>query len=331
MKAISVKGLNKTYFYHEKEPGLKGAVKNLFGRKTLEKQAIKDFDFELEEGEILGLIGPNGAGKTTIMKLLSGIIQPTSGEMSVLGYNPSKLESEYKMQYALIMGQKSQLWWDLPAYDTFLLNKEIYGVSDEDFNKKLALFSEMFDLGKLLNVQVRKLSLGERMKMELISCLLHNPKVIFLDEPTIGLDAISQKNVRKFLREINAVLGVTIILTSHYMEDIRYLCKRVVVINNSEKVYDGDLDKLINKYNQYKTITVSFNDVYDEKIDLDVEWIEKGKYKNVFKVEKDRIGVVLEQLVKKYEIEDIRIEEKEIGSLVERIYNEGGKINEEVR
>lgn len=248
MRVIETKNLSKTYRRFKKSEGLKGSLKSLWKREYIEKTAVKDLDFYLEEGEILGLIGPNGAGKTTLTKMLTGIIAPTSGEISVLGYYPNDLKNAFKQQYAVVMGQKSQLFMELTANDTLRLFKEIYGIGEQEFQETKAYFVELFGVQELMDVQVRTLSLGERMKMELMVALLHNPKILFLDEPTIGLDAIASRQVRSFLQKVNKERGTSIVLTSHYMEDIRLLCKRCVVINHGSKVYDGSTQALFTKY-----------------------------------------------------------------------------------
>lgn len=329
MTVIQTQSLTKKFKRMEKEEGLKGTVKALFKRKMIEKTALDSFDFEVEQGECVGLIGPNGAGKTTLVKLLCGIIQPTGGLVEVLGFNPGDLKDEFRKRYAVVMGQKSQLWWDLPASDTFLLNKEIYGIPDEAYRQNIELFSELFDLRELLQVPVRNLSLGERMKMELVAALLHDPKVLFLDEPTIGLDAIAQKQIRLFLKRINEEKGVTIMLTSHYMEDIRHLCKRTVVINGGRKIYDGQLESLLNSFQEQRIIHVNFETETDPKLDLDVEWIEKTAFNATVKLGKEHVKHVLQTMMSSYDIADIKIEEEDIGNVIERIYlagSGGGKL-----
>ena len=250
----------KEYRRFEKEAGLKGSLKSLLNRKFISKTAVADFDLTVEQGEFVGLIGPNGAGKTTLVKMLTGIIAPTSGEIYVLGYYPNKLENAFKKQYAVVMGQKSQLIYDLTAADTFLLFKEMYEIPTDTYKRNLNLFTDLFDAREYLNMQVRTLSLGERMKMELVTALLHNPKILFLDEPTIGLDAPAQRQIRAFLKEINRKNGTTILLTSHYMEDIRSLCPRSIVVGGGRKLYDGDTDSLFSSYQTHKKVTVQFEE-----------------------------------------------------------------------
>jgi len=244
---IAVTNLVKTYTYHHKEPGLRGSLRSLVRRRTLEKRAVDGVSFQIEPGEVVGFLGPNGAGKTTTLKVLCGLLYPTGGEVSVLGHVPARREPAFLRRIALVMGQKNMLWWDVPAMETFLLHKEMYSLRDPDFRTTVGELAAMLDVERLLGVQVRKLSLGERMKMELMAALLHRPAVLFLDEPTIGLDVISQQRVREFLRELNAQHGTTILLTSHYMDDIEALCPRVLVIDHGRIGYDGALAALVER------------------------------------------------------------------------------------
>jgi len=299
MTIIKTKGLTKTYERFEKEEGLKGSFKSLFNRKKIIKEAVNSFDLEIAEGEFVGLIGPNGAGKTTLIKMLTGIISPTTGDISVLGYTPNQLKNGYKRQYAVVMGQKSQLFFELTAADSFLLFKEIYNIPDDEYKKNLDYFTQLFEVEEYLNVQVRTLSLGERMKMELIAALLHNPKILFLDEPTIGLDAMAQKQIRNFLNQVNKEKKITIILTSHYMEDIKSLCKRCVVVNGGRKIYDGDLNTLFNRYQTHKVIKVSFDEPIEYVPPLDVEIIEQNRYKITFMVPKHNVRPILKDIMLK--------------------------------
>ena len=318
--AIHTDKLTKTYRRFEKAPGLAGSVKSLFSRKFIDKTAVDGFDMDVAPGEFVGLIGPNGAGKTTLVKMLTGIIAPTSGGVSVLGYYPNKLEKAFRKQYAVVMGQKSQLIFDLTAADTFLLFKEMYEIPADVYKRNLARFIGLFGAEEYLNVQVRTLSLGERMKMELVTALLHDPKVLFLDEPTIGLDAPAQRQIRAFLKEVNGASGTTILLTSHYMEDVRRLCPRSIVVGEGRKVYDGDTDKLFESYQTHKKVTVSFGDGGDFIAPADCAVVERSAHKAVFTIPKDRSGAVLSQLTREYDVRDISIEEEDIGDVVEKIY-----------
>ena len=254
---IEVKDLRKTFTSHVKEPGLKGSIKSLFSRKTVTKEALKPVNLTIQQGEIVGLIGANGAGKTTLIKMLAGIVHPTSGEAKVLGHVPWERNNEYRRQMALIMGQKNQVWWDLPALDSFILLKEIYQIPDAQYKYNIEFLAETLMIKDQLKTQVRKLSLGERMKVELMAALLHNPKVIFLDEPTIGLDISAQKAVRGFLRQYQKEFKPITILTSHYMEDIKELCPRIVIIKEGQFVYDGPLADVQKMMGDEKVVTVT--------------------------------------------------------------------------
>jgi ABC-2 type transport system ATP-binding protein len=243
---IEVRHLTRIFRTYKKQPGFWGGVKGLFRRDFEETAAAKDISFDIAEGEFVGFLGPNGAGKTTTLKMLSGLIYPTSGTARVAGFNPTKRENAYRRIFALVLGQKNQLWWDLPAIESFNLIRAIYGLPAAQFKTTLDELVSLLDVEKKLNVMVRELSLGERMKMELIAALLHRPRVLFLDEPTIGLDVVSQRAVRQFLRDYNRRYRVTILLTSHYMADIQELCERVIVIHKGLKIYDGALARLEN-------------------------------------------------------------------------------------
>lgn len=270
---IETKNLTKKYRRYKKKEGICGSIESLWKREYLEKVAVNQINLVVGEGEFIGLIGPNGAGKTTLIKMLTGIIAPTEGFIDVLGYYPNDMKNEFKKQYAVVMGQKSQLFFELTLNDTLRLFKEIYEIPENEYQKNKEYFIELFGVRELMDVQVRTLSLGERMKMELIVALLHNPKILFLDEPTIGLDAIASKQIRKFLKKINEEKGTTIILTSHYIEDIKALCKRTVVINHGVKIYDGVTEELFNRYQRNKRIKdIS---VEEEEIGVVVERIYK--------------------------------------------------------
>jgi ABC-2 type transport system ATP-binding protein len=251
---IEVRHLTRVFRTYKKRPGFWGGVRGLVQREFAETRAADDVSFDIAEGEFVGFLGPNGAGKTTTLKMLSGLIYPTSGTARVAGFDPSKRENAYRRIFALVLGQKNQLWWDLPAIESFLLLRHIYGLAAEHYKQTLDELLELLGVGHKLNVMVRELSLGERMKMELIAALLHRPRVLFLDEPTIGLDVISQKAVRQFLRDYNRKHRVTILLTSHYMADIKELCERVIVIHQGKKIYDGQLDRLASNPGSRKKI-----------------------------------------------------------------------------
>ncbi|MDR2559943.1 MAG: ATP-binding cassette domain-containing protein [Oscillospiraceae bacterium] len=245
MQIIKVENLKKHYDYYQKEQGLKNSLRNVIKRKKLKKEAVNGINFNIEAGEIVGFIGPNGAGKTTTLKMLSGILFPTSGTATVGGFTPWERKKAFKMGFSIVMGQKTQLNWDLPAIETFNLNKCIYEVDDAVYKKTVGELVELLGVEPLMKTQVRRLSLGERMKMELIAALVHRPKIIFLDEPTIGLDFVSQKTIREFIRHYNEETGATILLTSHYVGDIESLCKRAIVINEGLLAYDGNLSDIV--------------------------------------------------------------------------------------
>ena len=323
MNIIETKKLTKTYRRFRKPEGLSGSIKSLWKREYEEKAAVRNFDFTLEEGEFIGLIGPNGAGKTTLTKMLTGIIAPTSGEINVMGFYPNDLKNQFKQQYAVVMGQKSQLFFELTTNDTLRLFKEIYELDERQFQETKAYFTELFDVSHLMDVQVRTLSLGERMKMELMVALLHNPRILFLDEPSIGLDAIASNQIRRFLKQVNQEKGTSIILTSHYMEDISALCRRCVVIHHGCKVYDGRTDELFAKYQKNKKITATFSQEIPLEQDLS-SWqvVERTPHKLALLVPKEAVNAALANLMP-WNPTDISVEEDEIGTVVERIYQEG--------
>lgn len=325
---INTTNLSKTYRRYRKSEGIRGSITSLFHRKYEEKTAVNRIDLSVQAGEFVGLIGPNGAGKTTLIKMLTGIIAPTSGTIDVMGYYPNDLKNAFKKQYAVVMGQKSQLFFELTVNDTLRLFKEIYEISEEEFQKNKNYFVQLFGVEALMDVQVRTLSLGERMKMELIVALLHNPKILFLDEPTIGLDAIAAKQIRSFLREINEKKGTTIILTSHYIEDIKALCRRTVVINHGTKLYDGATDELFDRYQKNKRIVVTFeNPVRAIALRTDSALlVTDERYKKEYEVPRKYAKNLLAELME-HEPKDIVVEEEEIGIVVERIYQEGGAYN----
>src|SRR5450432_898363 len=256
MSVIEVNGLTKAFRTYKKQPGFAGAIKGLFHRQYEQTVAVKDVSFTIEPGELVGFLGPNGAGKTTTLKMLAGLLHPTGGAARVLGYVPWERDDGYRRRFALLLGQKNQLWWDLPAQESLELNAKIYGLPDEVLKRTVAEMTELLAVRDKLNVAVRELSLGERMKMELIASLLHKPKVLFLDEPTIGLDVVSQKTVRESLREHNKKEKTTILLTSHYMTDIQELCERVIIIDRGAISFDGKLSEVVDRFADFKLVTI---------------------------------------------------------------------------
>jgi len=322
---ISVRDLKKYYQIHEKEPGISGTIKSLFNRKYSDAKAVDGISFEIEEGELVGFIGPNGAGKTTTLKVLSGLLHPTSGDVEVLGHKPWIRRNEFLKQFALIMGQKNQLWWDLPAIETFLLNKEVYDVSDLDFDKRLKELSRLLDVDDFLTVQVKKLSLGQRMKMELIAGLIHEPKLLFLDEPTIGLDVVMQKKMRDFIREINELKKTTVILTSHYMQDVKELAKRVIVIDHGKILFDGSLSTIIKKFANTKVITVVLEKPVPKADFSEFGIVKESDPLNLsISVKREKVAQVAEVLLKKYPVEDLNIEEVGIEDIIREVFEAKG-------
>lgn len=256
MEIITVKDLTKTFTYSVKEKGLRGSLHNLFARPTLQKTAVNGVSFSIERGEAVGLLGPNGAGKTTTLKMLSGILYPTAGTATVAGFVPWERRRDYQRRFAIVMGQKTQLWPDLPALDTFELNRRIYDLDPREYQRTLDELTDLLGVGSLLQVQVRRLSLGERMKMELIAALLHRPELLYLDEPTIGLDILSQRSIRDFLRHYNRQTRTTILLTSHYTADIEAICPRSIIINHGSVVFDGPLGEVSEVFGHKKLVSI---------------------------------------------------------------------------
>lgn len=322
---IKVEGLSKSFEYYEKEQGFKHSLKNLLKRKTLIKEAVSDISFEIEQGDMVGFLGPNGSGKTTTLKMLSGILYPTSGEAKVNGYVPWERKKEFKMQFSIVMGQKSQLWWDLPANESLYLNKCIYELEEKPYNDVLEELTELLDVKDLLNIQVRRLSLGERMKMELIASLIHRPKVIFLDEPTIGLDLISQKRIREFLKYYNQQMKATVILTSHYMADIEDLCKRIIIINQGKLIYDGDLRRVNELFNAKKIIKLQFTDEVPMSALTDYGAIMEHDGMNaVMEVDKQDLKRISKMMLDRFPILDFTIEDIPIEKGIESLYQKDG-------
>ncbi len=258
MSIIEVEGLTKTYRVYQKREGLRGALKGLFRREFKDVRAVRGINLRVEQGEFVAFLGPNGAGKTTTLKLLSGVINPSNGMAQVLGHIPWKRENAYRRRFALVMGQKNQLWWDLPAQESFRLHQQIYRIEKTNYQRTLDELTQLLNVGDLLRQPVRELSLGERMKMELIAALLHSPEVLFLDEPTIGLDVVAQHNIQQFLKRYQLERQVTILLTSHYMKDVAALCKRVVIIAHGQVIYDGSLAGIVDRFSGHKVVTLQF-------------------------------------------------------------------------
>jgi ABC-2 type transport system ATP-binding protein len=318
---ISVSKLKKYYKVHQKEPGLSGSLKSLFNRKYYDVKAVDGVSFEINEGELIGFIGPNGAGKTTTLKVLSGLLYPTSGVVSVLGFTPWERKSAFQKEFSLVMGQKNQLWWDLPAIESFILNKEIYEVPTDQYKKTLDELVDLLEVKDFLKVQVRKLSLGQRMKMELIAALIHSPKILFLDEPTIGLDVVMQKKMRDFIKEYNKRYNATVILTSHYMDDVKELCQRVIVIDKGKILFDGALDEIIKKFAKHKLLTVVFSKKIEEGDLKRIGQVKEFDFpKAVISVKRASASLAAAELLQKFPIADINIEEPQIEDIIREVF-----------
>jgi ABC-2 type transport system ATP-binding protein len=324
--AIEVSGLSKTFRTYRKQPGFSGALKGLFHRKYETTTAVKDVNFRVKEGDLVGFLGPNGAGKTTTLKMLAGLLYPTSGTARVLGYVgyvPWEREDGYRRQFALLLGQKNQLWWDLPARESLELNAKIYGIPRDHFEKTVKDLGELLRVQEKFNVAVRELSLGERMKMELIAALLHQPKVLFLDEPTLGLDVVSQQTVREFLREYNTRRKTTMLLTSHYMADIETLCKRVIIIDHGEIFFDGQLSEIIDRFADFKMITVTSTrpeGFPGADLSLYGEVQERTTNRIQLKVKRERVIPVCKALLDDLPVDDIDIQEVPIEEIIRKIF-----------
>ena len=323
---IQVQGLTRVFRTYKKRPGLIGAVRGLFHREYQETAAVKDVSFSVEEGEFVGFLGPNGAGKTTTLKMLAGLLHPTAGTASVLGYTPWLRPIEFRRQFALLLGQKNQLWWDLPARESLELNGRIYGLPKREFERRVADMTELLRVDDKLDVMVRELSLGERMKMELIAALLHQPKVLLLDEPTIGLDVVAQRTVREFLREHNRTQRTTILLTSHYMADIEALCRRVVIINQGAMFFDGVLEEVVERYASSKLITLEIQPgtvIPPGGLDDLGRVLEQSDGRLRIKVSRDRVIPVCKALLERLPVTDIAIEDIAIEDIVRNIFVRG--------
>jgi ABC-2 type transport system ATP-binding protein len=321
---IQVNALSKTYKVPEREGGFRSAVGSFFRRKYRDVQAVKEVSFQIAQGEIVGFLGPNGAGKTTTLKMLSGLLHPSGGSAKVLGFTPWELQSDYLRSMTLVMGQRSRLSWDIPAADSFLLNQAIYRLNDAEYEASLKELDELLELGAVLRKPVRNLSLGERMKCELVAGLLHRPKVLFLDEPTIGLDITTQARIRSFLQTYNQRTGATILLTSHYMADVTALCERIIIIHHGKLKYDGAISDLSRRIAPYKLIGVALGE--DRECDLScygqVVPNENGDEKQFIQVRAEEVTQVTAQILQDLPVHDLTIEDPSIESIIERAFEE---------
>jgi ABC-2 type transport system ATP-binding protein len=330
MPIIDVRGLSKTFRVFQKTPGLFGAVVGLFRRRVKHVEAVADVSFTVEPGEMVAFLGPNGAGKTTTLKMLSGLIYPTRGTATVLGFTPWDRVDAFRRRFSLIMGQKNQLWWDLPAGDSFQLHREIYSLPRPAFERTLGELTEMFGVGTLTRQPVRELSLGERMKMELIAALLHEPQLLLLDEPTIGLDVVAQVAIQRCLKDYNAARGVTMLLTSHYMRDVEALCQRVLVIALGRIIYDGPLAGITERFGKTKLLRLHFaGDAAPTGLERYGEASVTGPMAEL-KVDRGRVSEVLAAILDRYTLVDVSVEDPPLEQVIARVfeeaYSENGKL-----
>jgi ABC-2 type transport system ATP-binding protein len=326
MPVIQIDHLSKSYRVYQKQEGLLAAVRGLFRREYREIQAVRDVSLTVEQGEFVAFLGPNGAGKTTTLKLLSGVIYPSGGTARVLGFVPWNREVAYRRRFALVMGQKNQLWWDLPAMESFRLHQQIYRIDPAKFEKTLGELTELLEIGQLLKQPVRELSLGERMKMELTAALLHSPEVLFLDEPTIGLDVVAQHRIQQFLRHYQEQRKITVLLTSHYMKDVAALCRRVVIIAQGQIKYDGSLTGIVDQFSSQKLITLQLANgqaTNDFGHYGDIVSIEPPKVK--LRIERPAVAASLASILAQHTVEDVIVEdpplEEVIAAMFSRVQN----------
>ena len=333
---IQLKNVSKEFVSPKKYPGLKGAIKGLFSNEKVRKMAVSDISFSIKEGEIVGYIGSNGAGKSTTIKMMTGILTPTEGECLVHGINPRKERKKNAQNIGVVFGQRTQLWWDLPLSESFSILKEIYNVSDEQYEKQMKFLNDVLELDEFWTRPVRNLSLGQRMRADLGAALLHNPKVLYLDEPTIGLDLVVKDNIRKAIKEINEKYKTTVILTTHDIEDIEELCNRIIIIDDGKKIYDGSLENLKEKYGVTRKVTMEVKNLKEAmKVDLssllnvskDAYQVTEDKASNSIEVSFDKhclsISDVIAQYMKQTEVKDIQIQETELSEIVKEIYRHG--------
>ena len=321
MAIIELRQLSKSYSVYQKSEGLLASLRGLMRREYREVRAVRGVDLDVEQGEFVAFLGPNGAGKTTTLKLLSGVINPTSGMAHVMGHVPWKRENAYRRRFALVMGQKNQLWWDLPAQESFRLHQQIYRIPPDSFQATLDELTDLLDVQRLLKQPVRELSLGERMKMELIAALLHSPDVLFLDEPTIGLDVIAQHNVQQFLRYYQERRKITILLTSHYMKDVAALCKRVVIITHGQIKYDGSLSGIHGSFSGHKVVTLQLaEDQPATGFERFGDVLEAQSPKVKLRIARESIPKALAAMLAQHHIEDVAVEDPPLEEVIAEVF-----------
>ncbi len=339
---IEVKNISKQFISAKKYPGLKGAVKGLLSKEKVAKMAVEDISFEIKDGEIVGYIGSNGAGKSTTIKIMTGILAPTTGKCIVNGVNPRKERKKNAQNIGVVFGQRTQLWWDLPLSESFTILKEIYNVSDEEYTERMKFLNNVLELEGFFDRPVRTLSLGQRMRADLGAALLHNPKVLFLDEPTIGLDLVVKDNIRQAIKEINQKYNTTVILTTHDIEDIEELCNRIIIIDVGKKIYDGTLAELKDKYGRMCTVTIEIKKAEDlNDLNLARELgIDEEESKLVVALDKKTMAIafdkkyiqvpqVLNEVMKYTEVSDVKVQETKLSEIVKSIYHHGISISED--
>jgi ABC-2 type transport system ATP-binding protein len=323
MPIIEIEGLAKSYRVYQKKEGLWASLGGLFHREYKEVRAVRDIDLAVEQGEFVAFLGPNGAGKTTTLKLLSGVINPTRGTARVMGHVPWKRENAYRRRFALVMGQKNQLWWDLPAQESFRLHQQIYRIDPQQFQATLAELTELLDVSRLLKQPVRELSLGERMKMELTAALLHSPEVLFLDEPTIGLDVVAQRNIQQFLKFYQRERKITILLTSHYMKDVAALCQRVVIIAQGQIKYDGSLSGIIDRFSGHKVVTLVFGgDQPPGDLSQFGDVLESNPPKVKVRIERALLPKYLATILAQNTVEDVAVEDPPLEEVIAELFSQ---------
>lgn len=325
MSLIKAKNLDKTFRIYQRGEGLRGYLKSFISRDFEEVNAVGDLNLEIDEGEMIGYIGANGAGKSTTVKMLTGILEPSSGKIEVDGLDPHKHRKKNAMNIGVVFGQKTQLWWDLPVRESFKLLKEVYEVSEEDYEARIDEFDEVLQLSDFWDQPVRKLSLGQKMRCELAAAFLHHPKIVYLDEPTIGLDVAVKERIRNFIKKMNEEEEITVMLTTHDIGDIEDLCDRVVVLDEGRKIYDGELDTLVNRFTS-RRLVMELRD--GEEFDLEMEGIkevkrEEGSVEVVFDRDKVSASDLMRKILDSYDVLDFRIREPDIESVVKKVYNEG--------
>jgi ABC-2 type transport system ATP-binding protein len=317
--AIVVRGLSKTFDVPVRDAGLGAAVASVFRRRTRAVEAVKDVSFEVQAGEIVGFLGPNGAGKTTTLKMLSGLLHPSAGSALALGFRPEARKKEFLRQITLVMGQRNQLIWDIPVIDSFERNRAIYRIERESFRKTIDELADLLELGELLRKPVRTLSLGERMKCEVAVALLHRPRLLFLDEPTIGLDVTMQRRIRAFIARYNQTTGASVLLTSHYMADIEALCRRVIVIHHGRILYDGALDQLLQRFASHKTLTLELAEPATG-LERFGEVVQEGGLRARLRVAKADTAAVTARLLTELPIKDLTVEDPPTEEIIERVF-----------